>query len=93
VKTRAVRLTAITLAMWLAADGTAHACPVCVGVSDSPLAAGMNAGVLVLLGVTTVVLGGIFFAGRRIARASGGTHLSAQRPAPIGEARPEADPC
>jgi hypothetical protein len=34
------------------------ACAVCMGASDSPLARGMNAGVLVLLGVTVSVLGG-----------------------------------
>jgi len=33
------------------------ACAVCMGASDSPLAAGMNAGVLVLLAVTLTVLG------------------------------------
>ena len=87
--TRALRLTSVTIAVWLAARGTAAACPVCVGVSDSPLASGMNAGVLVLLAVTTVVLGGVFFVGRQIVRAAGGTSPSAKRPAPITE----ADPC
>lgn len=38
---------------------TIVACAVCMGVSDSPLARGMNAGVLVLLGVTLTVLGGV----------------------------------
>ena len=85
----------VTAAMWAASCATAAACPVCVGVSDSPLASGMNAGVLVLLGVTACVLGGIFMVGRTVVAraAAGGTHSSAQRPAPISEARAEADPC
>jgi hypothetical protein len=32
------------------------ACPVCFGQSDSPMAKGMNLGILFLLGVTGVVL-------------------------------------
>ena len=124
---RVIRRTFLTAALWLGGLGTAAACPVCVGVSDSPLASGMNAGVLVLLGVTTMVLGGILVVGRRVARLdeasaepvaarpegrayesgrrsnesgpvgptfrSGGTELSAQRPAPILKSPPEAGRC
>jgi hypothetical protein len=38
--------------------GTAHACAACFGQSDSPLAKGMNMGILSLLAVVTFVLGG-----------------------------------
>lgn len=34
------------------------ACPICFGASDSPLAIGMNNGILALLGVTGLVLAG-----------------------------------
>jgi len=34
------------------------ACPVCFGAGDGPMGAGLNAGVMVLLGVTAVVLSG-----------------------------------
>jgi len=49
--------------MWLA-------CAVCMGASDSPLAAGMNAGVLVLLAVTVCVLGAIAAGAYMIAQRS-----------------------
>lgn len=41
----------------LLSPGTALACPVCFGQTDSPLAAGVNWGILLLLGV----LGGVLF--------------------------------
>jgi hypothetical protein len=40
----------------LAAPRAALACPVCFGQSDSPLARGVNMGVLFLLGTITAVL-------------------------------------
>jgi hypothetical protein len=43
-------------AIALASAGAAGACPVCWGDADTPLAAAMNSGVYVLLGVTMVVL-------------------------------------
>jgi hypothetical protein len=51
------------------ATGRASACAVCSGASDSPMAQGMNWGILTLLVVVTGVLGGIaavavFFARR-----------------------------
>lgn len=49
-----VRLAA-TLAL-VAAPRAALACPVCFGQSDSPLAKGLNIGVLFLLGTITAVL-------------------------------------
>jgi len=47
--------TAATLAL-IAAPRAALACPVCFGQSDSPLAKGVNVGVLFLLGTVTAVL-------------------------------------
>ena len=46
------------------------ACAVCMGVSDSRLAQGMNAGVLVLLAVTMSVLAAIAAGAFVIARRS-----------------------
>jgi hypothetical protein len=45
----------VTMAV-LAAPRAALACPVCFGQSDSPLARGVNMGVLFLLGTITAVL-------------------------------------
>ena len=50
----AVRAAA-TIAL-VAAPRVALACPVCFGQSDSPLAKGVNMGVLFLLGTITAVL-------------------------------------
>ena len=36
-----------------------HACSACYGASDSPMAAGMNWGIMVMLGMIAGVLGGI----------------------------------
>lgn len=60
---RAVRnavRAAATVAL-IAAPRVALACPVCFGQSDSPLAKGVNMGVLFMLGTITAVL--IGFAG------------------------------
>jgi len=46
---------AATLAL-VASPRAALACPVCFGQSDSPLAKGVNMGVLFLLGTITAVL-------------------------------------
>jgi ABC-type antimicrobial peptide transport system permease subunit len=65
-------LLAGVLAGWLACPAPALGCAACFGKSDSPLAAGMNWGILSLLGVIVSVLGGVagFFAflARRAAR-------------------------
>jgi hypothetical protein len=50
----------VTMAL-LAAPRVVLACPVCFGQSDSPLAKGVNMGVLFMLGTITAVL--IGFAG------------------------------
>lgn len=61
------RTLAIIVAVLFAGRGVASACPVCFGASDSPMAQGMNAGVLVLLGVTATLLAAIAVVGWRIA--------------------------
>jgi len=46
----------IATAALAAAPRAALACPVCFGQNDSPMAAGINMGIFVMLGVTGVVL-------------------------------------
>ena len=55
---RAVRnaVRAATTIALIAAPRVALACPVCFGQSDSPLAKGVNMGVLFMLGTITAVL-------------------------------------
>lgn len=55
-------------------NGVAMACAACFGKSDSPMAQGMNAGILALLGVVGTVLAGaatffVFLAKRASAAA------------------------
>ena len=54
------------------AHGTSSACPSCYGAPDSPLTAGMNTAILVMLGITGIVLTAIvscfFFLWRRARR-------------------------
>jgi len=57
---RAAFRVLVTMAL-VAAPRAALACPVCFGQSDSPLAKGVNMGVLFMLGTITAVL--IGFAG------------------------------
>jgi hypothetical protein len=57
VRGGSVRRT-IWTALIVAAPRAASACPVCFGQSDSPMAYATNMSILVLLGITTVVLGG-----------------------------------
>ena len=61
------------------------ACAACYGASDSPMAKGMNWGILSLLGVVVMVLGSIatffVFIGKRSAAASNVPETnSAQKP-------------
>ena len=51
-----LRAFALLVALTLPSRGLA--CAACYGQSDSPLAEGMNMGVLFLLGVVTLVIGG-----------------------------------
>jgi hypothetical protein len=48
---------AVFTLMILAAPRAVLACPVCFGQSDSPLAAAINMGVIMMLGVVAVMLG------------------------------------
>lgn len=48
----------VTLAGVLGLPTAALACPVCFGQNDSAMAAAMNSGILLMLGVVVAVLGG-----------------------------------
>ena len=65
-------IVAVAFAMLAGLPLNAPACASCYGASDSPLAQGMNWGIVTLLGFVGLVLGGIslFFVhiGRRSAR-------------------------
>jgi hypothetical protein len=56
--TRIMRRLGLTLAIWLAAGAAVGACPVCFRIEDGPVSDGVRAAVIVLMGVTTAVLGG-----------------------------------
>jgi hypothetical protein len=66
------RLFVLALAAWALNPSPALACATCFGKSDSPLAQGMNMGILALLGVITTVLCGVagffVFLGRQSAK-------------------------
>ena len=49
---------ALLIAVWLSPH-SAQACAACYGASDSPMAAGMNYGILSLLGIIVGVLAGV----------------------------------
>lgn len=51
-----MRRLVIAASLVLMSPAAAWACPVCFGESDSPMARGMNLGILFLLCVTGVVL-------------------------------------
>lgn len=55
-----LRIFAFTAGLWiLTGVSQASACPVCYGASDSPMADGVNAAIIFLLGVTGTVLSGV----------------------------------
>lgn len=58
--------------LMLAAPAVAEACPICFRDPESPMTAGVMAGVGTLLSITAAVLGGFGVLIRRIARAEGG---------------------
>lgn len=43
-------------AIWIGAETTTWACPICFQIEDGPVSGGVRAAVLVLVGVTAVVL-------------------------------------
>lgn len=53
-----LRTTLLLLVISILAAPEVVACPVCYGASDSPMADGVNAAILFLLGVTGTVLSG-----------------------------------
>lgn len=55
--------------LMLAAPAVAEACPICFRDPESPMTAGVMAGVGTLLSITAAVLGGFGVLIRRIARA------------------------
>ena len=63
----------------LCAPALAEACPICFRDPDSPMTAGVIAGVGTLLSITAGVLGGIGVLIRRLVRAELTTRPSAQR--------------
>ena len=73
------------------APRVAFACPVCFGENDSPLALGINYGILVMLGIIGVLwvaFGSFFIYLRRRARLAETGALPPARPARLTE--PEA---
>ena len=57
---RLLRLALVVAGLlWLMVPQGLPACPVCYGANDSPMAAGLNAAIFTLLGITGVVLAGI----------------------------------
>jgi hypothetical protein len=73
---------AIVIGTALLYPDTADACAVCYGAEDSAMTAGLNNGILALLGVIAVVQGGfvalfvtIWKRGRRLRQRRTGLHL------------------
>ena len=67
-----------SIAVLLLARSDLLACAVCYGQSDSPLAEGMNMGILFLLGVVALVLGGFVAFFIYLARRSAAVAASRQ---------------
>ncbi len=59
VRSTATKLAGLTGALLCAQPARLHACAVCYGQSDSPLARGLSWGILVLLAVLLGVLAGV----------------------------------
>ena len=62
----------LVLVLVLGAPAVAEACPICFRESDSPMTAGVIAGVGTLLSITAGVLGGFGVLIRRLVRAERG---------------------
>ena len=79
----------LLLAFWFLQAPSAHACSACYGQSDSPMAAGMNWGIVSLLGVVGLVLAGVAAFFMFLARRS--RALSRRPTEPASSARPSTD--
>jgi hypothetical protein len=66
---RVSRLAILVLALALLAPALAEACPICFRDPESPMTAGVMAGVGTLLSITAGVLGGVGVLIRRLVRA------------------------
>lgn len=53
------RLLSSLMVLTVAAAGRAHACSVCMGAADDTMTRGMQAGIMVLLGIIATVLVGL----------------------------------
>lgn len=74
------RRVLLALVVIVAAPALAEACPICFRDSDSPMTAGVVAGVGTLLSITGGVLGGVVVLIGRIVRAEKeATRASAER--------------
>ena len=72
------RCAMLVLVLLLGAPPLAEACPICFRDPDSPMTAGVMAGVGTLLSITAAVLGGIGVLIRRLVRAEFTTRPSAE---------------
>lgn len=77
---RVLHRAGLTVVLAVAASPAARACAACFGRSDSPLAEGMNMGILFLLGVIVSVLVGFASFFVFLARRSARLHAAAPRP-------------
>lgn len=78
------RIATIVAALIVAAPDIAEACPICFRDPESPMTAGVIAGVGTLLSITAGVLGGFGVLIRRLVRAE----REATRPGAMREAGP-----
>jgi len=83
---RPLKTTALALLLALLSRTDLLACAACYGQSDSPLAEGMNMGILFMLGCVAVVLGG--FAGFFIFLARRSASVAATRRAAANSLSP-----
>lgn len=81
---RAKTVIAATLCVLAFQPHALFACAACFGASDSPMAKGMNWGILCLLGVVAMVLGSIasffVFLGKRSAAVNSQESAAPQQP-------------
>lgn len=75
---RTARCSVLVLLLVLCAPAMAEACPICFRDPESPMTAGVMAGVGTLLSITAGVLGGVGVLIRRLVRAEM-TRPSAER--------------